>query len=122
VQVGAPADVYERPATAFVAGFVGVSNVLEREGRRFTVRPEKIHLLDGDAAADGLRVESGRVADVAYAGMVTRFKVALDAGGELQVVRQNLETSSAQALDTAGRNVRVGWTPAHEYVIQEEGA
>ena len=120
-QVGAPAEVYERPASTFVAGFVGVSNVIERDGRRFTVRPEKIHLLAADAAADGMRLESGRVADVAYAGMVTRFRIALDAGGELQVVRQNLETSSAQALETAGRNVKVGWTPAHEYVIQEEG-
>jgi putative spermidine/putrescine transport system ATP-binding protein len=121
VQVGAPAEVYERPATSFVAGFVGVSNVVEREGRRFTVRPEKIHLLDTSGPADGLRVEPGRVADVSYAGMVTRYRVALDAGGELQVVRQNLETSSAQALESAGRSVRVGWSPAHEYVIQEEG-
>src|SRR4051794_25527771 len=45
VQVGAPAEVYEHPATAFVAGFVGTSNVLERGGRRFTVRPEKVRIL-----------------------------------------------------------------------------
>ena len=52
-QVGAPAEIYERPATRFVAGFVGVSNVLERDGRRFTVRPEKVRLLEpGD---DGQR-------------------------------------------------------------------
>jgi putative spermidine/putrescine transport system ATP-binding protein len=121
-QVGAPAAVYEQPATAFVAGFVGVSNVLERDGRRFTVRPEKIRLLEPATPGDGLRVESGRVADVAYAGMVTRYRVALDAGGELQVVRQNLETSSAEALESAGREVKVGWSPVHEYVIQEEGA
>ena len=43
-QVGTPAEVYERPANVFVAGFVGVSNVLERDGRRFTVRPEKIRI------------------------------------------------------------------------------
>jgi putative spermidine/putrescine transport system ATP-binding protein len=122
VQVGAPAEVYEQPASTFVAGFVGVSNVLERDGRRFTVRPEKIHLLKPGESVDGLRIESGRVADVAYAGMLTRFRVALDAGGELQVVRQNLDSSSAQALEAAGRNVGVGWTPAHEYVIEEERA
>jgi putative spermidine/putrescine transport system ATP-binding protein len=122
VQVGTPAEVYERPSTDFVAGFVGVSNVLEREGRKFTVRPEKIRLLEPAAPAGGLRVEAGRVADVAYAGMITRYRVALDAGGELQVVRQNLETSSAEALESAGRNVQVGWSPAHEYVIHEEGA
>jgi putative spermidine/putrescine transport system ATP-binding protein len=121
-QLGPPAEVYEHPASTFIAGFVGVSNVLERDGRRFTVRPEKIRLLDEGAADDRLRVESGTVADVAYAGMITRYRVALDAGGELQVVRQNLETSSAEALEAAGRKVRVGWTPAHEYVINEEGA
>src|SRR5207247_6560665 len=50
-QLGSPAEVYERPATEFVAGFVGVSNVLERDGRKFTVRPEKIHMLDEHEAA-----------------------------------------------------------------------
>ena len=44
-QVGTPVEVYEHPATEFVAGFVGVSNMLERDGRRFTVRPEKIRML-----------------------------------------------------------------------------
>ncbi len=57
-QVGAPADVYERPGSEFIAGFVGVSNVLERDGRRFTVRPEKVRLLDGPH--DGLHTEGGR--------------------------------------------------------------
>ena len=50
----------------------------------------------------GLHVEHGRIRDVAYAGMVTRYVVELDAGGELQVVRQNLETSSAEALEQSG--------------------
>ena len=44
-QLGTPVEVYERPASEFVAGFIGVSNLLERGGRRFTIRPEKIHLL-----------------------------------------------------------------------------
>ena len=52
----------------------------------FTIRPEKIQLLEPGAAPNGLRTERGRVADVAYAGMVTRYTVALDAGGELQLV------------------------------------
>ena len=38
-QVGAPEEIYQRPATEFVAGFVGTSNILERDGRRFSVRP-----------------------------------------------------------------------------------
>ena len=48
-QIGAPAEVYEHPRSEFIAGFVGVSNVLERGGRRFTIRPEKVRLLDGAA-------------------------------------------------------------------------
>jgi putative spermidine/putrescine transport system ATP-binding protein len=45
-QIGTPAEAYEQPATEFVAGFVGISNVLERDGRRFTIRPEKIHMTE----------------------------------------------------------------------------
>jgi putative spermidine/putrescine transport system ATP-binding protein len=113
VQVGAPADVYEHPATAFVAGFVGTSNVLRRGGREFTVRPEKIRIVDNGAPTEGMVVERGRVTDVSYVGPLTRYVVALDAGGELQVVRQNLDTSSAQALEDRGREVRVAWREEH---------
>jgi putative spermidine/putrescine transport system ATP-binding protein len=119
-QVGAPADVYEHPTNEFVAGFVGVSNVLERDGRRFTVRPEKVHLLAGDEAADGLHVERGTVREVAYAGMVTRYTVALERGGELQVVRQNLETTSSEVDAARGRPVRVAWREEQVYAIEEE--
>jgi putative spermidine/putrescine transport system ATP-binding protein len=109
-QVGPPAEVYEHPASSFIAGFVGVSNVLERDGRHFTVRPEKVRwLADGEPATDGLHVETGVVRDVSYAGMVTRYTVVLDRGGELQVVRQNLDTTSADALSERGRHVTIGW-------------
>jgi putative spermidine/putrescine transport system ATP-binding protein len=121
-QVGTPADVYEHPANEFVAGFVGVSNVVERDGRRFTIRPEKVRLLDDDQPAEGLHVEAGVVRDVAYVGMVTRFLIELDGGGELQVVRQNLETSSQEAQELRGRRVRVAWHAAQTFAIEEEGA
>ncbi len=121
-QVGAPAEVYERPASAFVAGFVGVSNVVERGGRRFAVRPEKIHMSDAGAApARGSHAETGRIREVVYAGMVTRYVVELDDGGELQVVRQNLETSSAEALDAKGRAVLLEWRPEHQLEIDNQG-
>jgi putative spermidine/putrescine transport system ATP-binding protein len=116
-QVGAPADVYERPATEFVAGFVGVSNVLERSGKKFTVRPEKIRM-HFDEAGDG---ELGRIRDVVYVGMFTRYVVELDAGGELTVVKQNLETSSQEALESRGRRVRLEWRPEHTFEIQRGG-
>jgi putative spermidine/putrescine transport system ATP-binding protein len=119
-QVGRPAEVYERPATEFVTGFVGVSNTLERNGSRFTVRPEKVRLLEGDDESPELHTERGVIRDVAYAGMVTRYLVELDAGGELQVVRQNLETSSAEALEQRGRQVIVGWRPEQTVAVSDE--
>jgi putative spermidine/putrescine transport system ATP-binding protein len=126
VQVGGPAEVYEHPATAFVAGFVGTSNLIERNGRRFTVRPEKVRILGEGGPADGMVVERGRVTDVSYVGPLTRYVVALDAGGELQVVAQNLETSSAEALEDRGRQVSVAWRQEHTAAIadspeEEEG-
>ena len=121
-QVGAPAEVYEHPATEFVAGFVGVSNVLERSGGRFTVRPEKVRLLDlrEEPPGVGWHVEGGRIADASYAGMITKYLVELDAGGTLQVVRQNLETSHAQALEARGRQVRVAWRDEQASAIRHE--
>ena len=121
-QLGAPAEVYERPESAFVAGFVGTSNELERDGRRYAIRPEKIHLgVAGSAPAAGMHHEPGRIRDVVYAGMVTRFVVELDRGGDLQVVRQNLETSSAEALDTKGREVLLEWRPEHQLEMDHPG-
>jgi putative spermidine/putrescine transport system ATP-binding protein len=115
-QIGTPAEVYERPATEFVAGFIGVSNVLERDGRKFTVRPEKIRMLE-----DGEGGETGRIREVVYVGMFTRFVVELDSGGELSVVRQNLETSSQEALESKGRRVRLEWRPEHTFEIEPGG-
>ena len=116
-QVGTPAEVYERPLTEFVAGFVGVSNMLERDGRRFTIRPEKIRILaDGDADA-GLHVEPGTVTDASYVGQATRFEIALDGGGRLLVTRQNLETSHDEARDLRGRPVRVGWREDQTFAV-----
>jgi putative spermidine/putrescine transport system ATP-binding protein len=118
-QIGTPAEVYERPATEFVAGFVGVSNMLEREGARFTVRPEKIHVRkEDDHLESGVESETGTIRDVVYVGMVTRYVVELDRGGELMVVRQNLETSSQEALEERGRRVRLEWRPEHTYRIE----
>jgi putative spermidine/putrescine transport system ATP-binding protein len=116
-QVGSPADVYEHPQTEFVAGFVGVSNVLERDGRRFTIRPEKIRMTD-EGSGEG---EPGAVREVVYVGMITRYVVDLDSGGELVVVRQNLETSSQEALAEQGKRVRLSWRPEHTYEITKEG-
>ena len=78
-----------------------------------------MRILEGAESANELRVEEGRIRDVSYVGMVTRFVVELDEGGELQVVRQNLEMSSQEALEQRGRRVRVGWHGEHAYAIPD---
>jgi len=96
-QVGPPTYVYERPATEFVAGFVGTSNVIETPSGRAVLRPEKIELSDG-AVPDGRLGSAGRVIDVAYLGMVTRFTVELDNGRTMTAVRQNRSGATEQNL------------------------
>ena len=85
--------------------------MLERAGRRFTIRPEKVRLLRPGDPREGLVTERGVIRSVAYAGPVTRYQLELEAGGELQAVRQNFETSSAEVLEQQGRKVEVGWLP-----------
>jgi putative spermidine/putrescine transport system ATP-binding protein len=130
-QVGAPADVYERPATRFVAGFVGTSNLLTGDAARtivgragtFTVRPEKIHLASPDTEPSGDEVAAtGRVREVVYVGPDTRYIVRLDAGAELVVTEQNLRTTSSEALAQQGREVRLIWKRQHCLPVADGGA
>ena len=116
-QISPPLELYEHPANEFVAGFVGVSNLVERDGKRMTVRPEKIELLEPGAQPDHLQTESGRIVDVSYAGSVTRFTVQLEHGEKLQVVRQNVESASSGALPAQGNEVLVGWRPEHAAAV-----
>ncbi|MEA2498155.1 MAG: putative spermidine/putrescine transport system ATP-binding protein [Actinomycetota bacterium] len=128
-QVGSPADVYERPANAFVAGFVGVSNVVSgplaarlmgSEGR-FTVRPEKIQMVEPDASVeDGWCSAMGRVEQVVYVGSYTRFIVDLDEGGRLVVVQQNSAASSTERSDERGRAVLLVWPREANRILQDE--
>jgi putative spermidine/putrescine transport system ATP-binding protein len=104
-QVGTPAQVYERPATEFVAGFVGVSNILEADGRRISIRPERIRIAD-----DG---KPATVADVTYVGAFIRVGVELEGGGRLTLVRQN----DGSTLDP-GTHVRVAWRDEDAFEIQ----
>ena len=106
-QVGSPADVYEHPQTEFVAGFVGVSNVLERtlSGRtsRFTVRPEKIRILaEHETPEDGAHTEAGEISEVVYVGMVTRYAVAPRR-------RRNADGGQAEPGDDIRRGARGPW-------------
>jgi putative spermidine/putrescine transport system ATP-binding protein len=123
-QVGAPADIYESPATAFVAGFVGTSNLLSPAAARqvagedglFSIRPEKLRLWATDQpVANGELSADGTVADVVYVGPATRFLVDLDVGGQLIAVQQNLRTTSADATARRGERVRLSWREEHMF-------
>jgi putative spermidine/putrescine transport system ATP-binding protein len=115
-QCGSPADMYEHPRTEFVAGFIGTSNILSRNGRTFTVRPEKIRVLAEDAGEG----EPGVVQAAVYLGAATRYVVELHGGGQLVALQQNLEVSSSDARAMEGRRVRLAWRPDVEFTIEEE--
>jgi putative spermidine/putrescine transport system ATP-binding protein len=125
-QVGSPAEIYEHPRTAFVAGFVGVSNLVSGEAAKaitgntetFSIRPEKIHIRDAEAtASDNDYYADGRIRDVVYLGVNTRYIVELNGGGELTVVEQNLHTTSMDVLAARGRPVRLVWQRTHNRTI-----
>jgi putative spermidine/putrescine transport system ATP-binding protein len=125
-QVADPATLYENPASPFVAGFVGTSNLLEGDaatsvlGRPgvFSIRPEKIHL--GDEVVAGDTTTGGVVRDVVYLGSVNHYHVELDAGPTLTVLRQNLRGTTDEAMSRRGRRVIVGWAPEHVIELGQE--
>lgn len=130
-QVGSPAEIYEHPITAFVAGFVGVSNFVDGRVAQaiigqpdtnapltFSIRPEKIRLAPpGTPAPEGKCAADGRIREVVYLGQFTRYIVELDLGGELTVTEQNLDTTSMEALTARGRRVRLLWQRSHNRPI-----
>jgi len=125
-QVGAPSEVYEHPATVFVAGFVGITNLLRGAAAQaitgaptsFAIRPEKIRIVAPDApVATDLYSANGHIREVVYLGMHTRYLVALDGGGDLTVVAQNLDGSSLDAQAAMGRPVRLIWQRQHNQEI-----
>ncbi len=121
-QVGTPAEVYEHPSSTFVAGFVGTSNLVSGEvaGRitgsdaRFSIRPEKIHLgSPGQSPDSDMFFADGKVRDVIYLGLYTRYLVELDGGGDLVVVEQNLKTTSMDVMKAKNQKVRLLWKKEH---------
>jgi len=130
-QVGAPAEIYEHPATAFVAGFVGISNLIggatakaiTGRDETFAIRPEKIRLLEPSAPGPaGGCTALGRIRDVIYLGMHTRYLVELETGGDLTVVEQNTDTTSLDVAKARGRAVRLVWQPEFNRPVGGKGA
>jgi putative spermidine/putrescine transport system ATP-binding protein len=121
-QVGTPSEVYEHPASEFVAGFVGTGNLIKGDAAKrllgrsgtFSVRPEKIRIDPGAAVAPGgMQSVTGTIAEVVYAGAATRFVVDIHAGATLVALRQNMKTSSTDLLDLRDTLVRLSWDPRH---------
>ena len=117
-QLDRPAAIYERPTNEFVAGFVGVSNLITGNAAKtllgksgtYTVRPEKIQIDKNQGA-------SGTVKEVEYLGPATRFIVDLDAGARLVVLRQNTDESAVDVMNMRGKKVNLSWDKASEYQV-----
>jgi len=121
-QVGTPSDIYERPASPFVAGFVGTSNLVSGEIAKritgseemFSIRPEKIHLnMTGSEPEKDMLCIDGVIRDVVYLGLFTRYLVEIEGGSDLVVVEQNLKTTSMDVLSAKGQKVRLYWHKDH---------
>jgi spermidine/putrescine transport system ATP-binding protein len=133
-QLAGPREIYERPSTAFVAGFIGTSNLLagnaaagllkigggrvlvpEASGEvTVTVRPEKI-TLGTDEPGDGLSAVRGTVSEVVYLGTYNSYAVSLADGAEITVFQQNAHDSTVTA--ERGDSVWLSWQAQHSYVI-----
>jgi len=127
-QVGTPNEIYERPATAFVATFVGTSNLLNREQAKkllqhdtmVAVRPEKIQIAAVDTPVmPNAHCVTGTIREVIYLGANTRYLVDLDSGGEMIALEQNLRTNSANALAARGRKVNLMWQHDDCHMVQD---
>ena len=137
-QLGPPAELYERPATAFVAGFLGASNLLPgtvdgpgairlddgtvvranvngRTGEVAAgVRPEKITI----GAGGGANELAGTVAETAYIGVATQL-VVRTAVGTVHVFAQNMDAGGR--VPPPGTNVVLSWAPESTFVVDRAG-
>ena len=121
-QIDKPAAIYERPSNEFVAGFVGISNLisgkaaLEILGKSgtYTVRPEKIIL--GKPSGD-MRSAEGVIKEVEYLGPSTRFLIELDAGVTLMALRQNTAESSNEVEALRNSRIVLSWDRGSEYQV-----
>ncbi len=121
-QIGSPSDIYEKPMSTFVAGFVGTSNLVKGDVAKritgseqtFSIRPEKIYLdsVDKETSRDMVSIE-GFIRDVVYLGLFTRYLVEVDGNVDLVVVEQNQKTTSMDVLSTKGQKVKLSWHQDH---------
>jgi spermidine/putrescine transport system ATP-binding protein len=148
-QVGEPEHVYEQPASTFVAGFIGVSNLLPgtvastgtsgqikldsgvtviaptdgfATGERLyaVVRPEKLRIASGEEGPDGDEpAVDGRVESSLYLGTTTQLVVSLQDGSSLTVLVPNADEGERQGLPGGGAKVLLSWAPEHMHLVRE---
>jgi putative spermidine/putrescine transport system ATP-binding protein len=121
-QLDKPSAIYERPTNEFVAGFVGISNLISGAAAQailgksgtFTVRPEKIHI---GKPQSNMRSADGLIKEVEYLGPSTRFLVQLDAGVTLMALRQNSAESSLDVEALRNSRTTLSWEHSNEYQV-----
>ena len=117
VQVGSPHEVYERPASRFVADFIGIANILAApDGRWLALRPEKIVL--SSTPPNAAHTAAGRIVDIAYEGGRSLYRVALADGHVMTAATANV----ARTPDTSfrrGESVWLGWAEDAGHLLDE---
>lgn len=122
-QVGSPSDLYERPATRFVASFLGNTNLIEGELARqltgspalLSLRPEHIVVRPLDSTQEpGTSAATAVIEEIVYTGPTTRFMARTDHGTQLIVQEQNGATASGA---TRGSTVRLEWPSHYNYTV-----
>ncbi len=150
-QVAGPVEIYERPATTFVAGFIGVSNLMPGTVRALhgdkaeveleagvtveaeanglgtgerchaVVRPEKLFVGTNGSVPDGSQSVTGVVASSVYLGTATQLVVELKGNARMTVLCPNTDEAERQSLPGAGADVNLSWTPEHIHLVRESG-
>lgn len=123
-QLDKPSVIYERPANSFVAGFVGISNLISGSAGEkllgkpgtWLVRPEKIEI---DAQHAGARSTTGIIREVEYLGPATRFLVDLEGGISLMALRQNTSESATSVATMRNTKVSVSWSIDSEFLVEK---
>ncbi len=122
-QAGTPAEIYENPRTAFVAGFIGECNILDRtaDGRRerIAIRPEWLDLFPPDAVPPGEQSAEGTVADVIYLGETLHVLVRLVDGTTARVALRNEGQLQKPLPWRRGERVAVAWRPEDVTVLED---
>lgn len=114
-QLASPTELYERPASRFVAEFIGSTNLIERDGRTVSVRPERVTIVPGRDGATGPHRLHGVVADVQFYGGVSHVNVAVP--GRQRPIVATVVGSTDLARDD---EVAVTWEPTWEVEIDDD--